>query len=148
MSQSVGESADDLCWDCGGVKSLMTKAEFLPPLFVASRMSINDVHEKMVWPCSTCPWIKTHQNVVLEVFLILNVERGCSHFFKGPICSLLRGPWPFCLKSRPEKRQLMDVDRQGQSGVCWTYSVFLFNSYLSFSFSLDLGRPLSLPCAL
>lgn len=55
----VGESAHDLCWDCGWVKSLMSKAVFLPPFFVASRVPINELFEKTAWTCWTCPGSKT-----------------------------------------------------------------------------------------
>jgi len=56
----VGETTDDLCWDCGWVKSLMSKVEFLPPFFVAGRVPINELYKKMVWSCWTCPGSKTH----------------------------------------------------------------------------------------
>lgn len=55
----VGESTDDLCWDFGCVKSLMSKAEFLPPFFVAGRVPLNELFEKMVWARWTCPGSKT-----------------------------------------------------------------------------------------
>lgn len=55
----AGESADDLRWDCGWVKSLMSKAEFLLPFFIAGSIQINELYEKMVWPSWTCPGSKT-----------------------------------------------------------------------------------------
>lgn len=94
----VGESTNDLCWGSGWIKSFVSKAEFLPPFFVAGKVSISFLKRWCGLVHLALDQKLIYMVVEMELLLIPRVDIHISS--KAPF--LVWSPWPLCLRSEHE----------------------------------------------